>query len=97
MDRDEVPPFFATVAGMLRNGGTFYCSYAAGPYKSSGLEISDDGDHLFMHQYPFDFIQKELQLQSLDIVNHQIKHLPLDSGQSSEEHFVIATKRAGSA
>ena len=90
--RDEVCSLFEKVAYMLRDDGLFYCSYASGDYDESGLEVSVRGDQIFMHYYQLEFVYEQLQAVGLHVISMKSKNLPLDSGETSEEHFVIAQK-----
>lgn len=82
---EELHSFIHEVASHLKSGGTFYLSFVAGEESKSGLKTNSQGDSVYFHYYPLEYIIKLSQQENLTLNRTFTVQYP----QHNEAHTIL--------
>jgi 2-polyprenyl-3-methyl-5-hydroxy-6-metoxy-1,4-benzoquinol methylase len=90
LDREAVARLIADVRGLLKEGGVFYLSTMEDAYEKSGFQSSDNGDSVYIHYYPIDYLERCLVANGFRIVETRRKAFRPEKGPPATDLFIFA-------
>ena len=80
------------ISNLLTKEGVLYLSFVAGHYSSSGYISGSSGDRMYFYYHDNEKIKKEIELNSMTIVDIVEKDYKKSDG-TFEKHIIINTKK----
>ena len=91
LSKKETSKLFLDASELLNSSGIFYLSTMEDDYSNSTFKKGSSGDEIFMHYYPFDFLEKELKKNSFQILFSDRKEY-FHNEEKTTDLIIIAQK-----
>jgi len=90
LSKEDVAKLITDIRALLKTDGILYLSTMEDDYEKSGFQSSSEGDRVFIHYHPLDFLKLNLDENRFRIIDIQRKAFPVENGTPTTDLFVFA-------